>query len=69
VAVPGRGVEPDGHPYLPAIRADLLQRLGRTAEPAVAYRQALRLTDNQAEREFLTRRLRAADRTDPGDGG
>jgi RNA polymerase sigma-70 factor (ECF subfamily) len=43
--------------YLPAIKADLLQRLGRTDEAAAAYRQALELTDNEAERAFLTARL------------
>ncbi|MER5381918.1 RNA polymerase sigma factor [Streptomyces sp. NPDC002688] len=43
--------------YLPAIKADLLQRLGRTEEAAAAYRQALELTGNEAERAFLTARL------------
>ena len=43
--------------YLPAIKADLLQRLGRTDEAAAAYRQALELTGNEAERAFLTGRL------------
>jgi len=43
--------------YLPATRADLLRRLGRTAEAAEAYREALALTGNAAEREFLNRRL------------
>lgn len=46
-----------GYRYLPAIKADLLFRLGRTADAALAYRQALGLTGNEAEREFLTRRL------------
>ena len=46
-----------GYQYLPAIKAELLQRLGRTTEATVAYRQALDLTGNEAEREFLTRRL------------
>jgi RNA polymerase sigma-70 factor (ECF subfamily) len=46
-----------GYQYLPAIRADLLSRLGRTDEAAVAYRQALALTRNEAERAFLTERL------------
>jgi len=45
-----------GYQYLPAIRADFLQRLGRDAEAEAAYRQALELTRNEAEREFLTRR-------------
>ena len=47
--------------YLPAVKADLLRRLGRTAEAADAYRQALELTDNEAERAFLAERLAAAD--------
>jgi RNA polymerase sigma-70 factor (ECF subfamily) len=47
-----------GYQYLPAIRADFLRRLGRTEDAAVAYRQALELTHNEAEREFLTRRLK-----------
>ena len=47
----------DDYPYLPAARADLLRRLGRAAEAAVAYRDALVLTDNEPERRFLERRL------------
>ena len=47
----------DDYPYLPAARADLLRRLGRAAEAAVAYRAALVLTDNEPERRFLERRL------------
>ncbi|MCW8375917.1 RNA polymerase sigma factor [Streptomyces justiciae] len=43
--------------YLPAIKADLLRRLGRTDEAAAAYRRAVLLTDNEAERAFLTERL------------
>ncbi|MBX7268345.1 RNA polymerase sigma factor [Micromonospora sp. Llam7] len=46
-----------GYHYLPAIRADLLRRLDRNAEAARAYRAALDLVDNDAEREFLTARL------------
>lgn len=42
---------------LPAARADLLRRLGRLAEAADAYRQALSLTINDVERRFLARRL------------
>ncbi|MGD0243456.1 MAG: RNA polymerase sigma factor [Streptosporangiaceae bacterium] len=42
-----------GYHYLPAIKADLLSRLGRTQEAATAYRQALALTANDAERVFL----------------
>jgi len=42
---------------LPAARADLLRRLGRFPEAAVAYGQALALVGNQAERRLLERRL------------
>jgi RNA polymerase sigma-70 factor (ECF subfamily) len=42
-----------------AIRADLLRRLGRTAEAAHAYQAAIALTDNTPERHFLQRRLAA----------
>ncbi|UQS26588.1 sigma-70 family RNA polymerase sigma factor [Amycolatopsis thermalba] len=41
-----------------AIRADLLRRLDRREEAARAYEEALGRTENAAEREFLTRRLR-----------
>ena len=47
----------DAYRYLPAAKADLLRRLGRWEAAAQAYRDALALTDNSAEREFLTRRL------------
>jgi RNA polymerase sigma-70 factor (ECF subfamily) len=54
-------LEKDGrlgrYPYLPAIKADLLHRLGRWEEASVAFRQALELTANDAEREFLAERL------------
>jgi len=49
-----------GYHYLPATRADLLRRLGRHAEAAEAYRAALELTDNAAERDFLAARLAEA---------
>ncbi|WP_093630761.1 RNA polymerase sigma factor [Streptomyces sp. 3213.3] len=42
---------------LPATRADLLRRSGRTAEAAEAYGRALELVENDAERRFLERRL------------
>ena len=45
--------------YLPAARAALLRRLGRRAEAADAYRAALELASNEAERDFLARRLAA----------
>jgi RNA polymerase sigma-70 factor (ECF subfamily) len=48
-----------GYRYLPATKADLLHRLGRDAEAAEAYKAALALSDNAAEQEFLTERLRS----------
>ncbi len=39
-------------------RADLLRRLGRVSEAAAAYRTALALSRQEAERRFLERRLR-----------
>jgi RNA polymerase sigma-70 factor (ECF subfamily) len=47
----------DSYPYLHAARADLLRRLDRRSEAAVAYRRAMELTDNRAEQAFLQRRL------------
>jgi RNA polymerase sigma-70 factor (ECF subfamily) len=46
-----------GYRYLPATKADLLRRLGNREEAAQAYRDALALTGNDAERDFLARRL------------
>jgi RNA polymerase sigma-70 factor (ECF subfamily) len=40
-----------------AARADLCRRLGRTAEARASYEQALRLTQQEPERQFLQRRL------------
>ncbi|WP_129667529.1 RNA polymerase sigma factor [Phytoactinopolyspora endophytica] len=45
-----------GYRGLPATRADLFRRLGRTSDAAAAYREAAALTDNDAERAFLSRR-------------
>jgi RNA polymerase sigma-70 factor (ECF subfamily) len=47
-----------GYHYLPAIKADLLRRLGRAGEATAAYRQALALAANDAERAFLYERIR-----------
>jgi RNA polymerase sigma-70 factor, ECF subfamily len=55
-----------GYHYLPAVRADLLRRLGRPADAVVAYRAALDLVDNEAERKFLETRL--AEAIDSGSG-
>jgi RNA polymerase sigma-70 factor (ECF subfamily) len=46
-----------GYHLLPATRADLLRRLGRTGEAADAYRAALDLVATEAERRYLARRL------------
>ena len=48
----------DGYHLLHAARADLLRRLGRRDEAAVAYRAALELTAADAERRYLEGRLR-----------
>jgi RNA polymerase sigma-70 factor (ECF subfamily) len=46
-----------GYPYLASSRADFLFRLGRRDEARLAYQEALMLSENAAEREFLTGRL------------
>jgi RNA polymerase sigma factor (sigma-70 family) len=43
--------------YLAASRADFLRRLGRTADARLSYQEALLLSENDVEREFLTSRL------------
>ncbi|MEV4414770.1 sigma-70 family RNA polymerase sigma factor [Catellatospora sp. NPDC049609] len=50
-----------GYQYLPAVKADLLRRAGRAAEAREAYRAALELTANEAERVFLSDRLASLD--------
>jgi RNA polymerase sigma-70 factor, ECF subfamily len=47
----------ENYRLLPATRADLLRRLGRNAEAATSYRQALEMAGTDAERRFLARRL------------
>lgn len=47
----------DRYHLLPATRADLLRRDGRTAEARTAYEQALALAPTDAERRYLSRRL------------
>ncbi|MDY7089018.1 MAG: DUF6596 domain-containing protein [Actinomycetota bacterium] len=44
------------YPYLAAARADFLSRLGRTGEAITAYGEALVLTANETERDFLAAR-------------
>jgi RNA polymerase sigma-70 factor (ECF subfamily) len=46
-----------GYHLLPATRADLLRRLGRAAEAAAGYREALGLAATDAERRYLAGRL------------
>ena len=46
-------LELDGYHLFHAIRADLLRRLGRDAEAALAYDAAIALAQNTAERTFL----------------
>jgi RNA polymerase sigma-70 factor (ECF subfamily) len=46
---------------LPAVRADLLRRLGRLAEARLAYEEALRLARHDPERRFFRRRLAELD--------
>jgi RNA polymerase sigma-70 factor (ECF subfamily) len=47
---------------MPAAKADLLRRLGRTAEAAAAYREALARVTSPVERRYLQRRLGEASR-------
>ena len=46
-----------GYGYLSASRAEFLRRLGRTGEARLAYEEALLLTGNAVERDFLAARL------------
>ena len=46
-----------GYHLLAAAKADLLRRLGRTAEAAAAYRDALSAVTSPVERRYLQRRL------------
>jgi RNA polymerase sigma factor (sigma-70 family) len=46
-----------GYGYLAAARAEFLARLGRTHDARTAYEEALLLTENTIERDYLTHRL------------
>jgi len=46
-----------GYSYLPAARADFLRRLGRLDEARISYEEALLLTENTVEQQFLAGRL------------
>ncbi|GGS76452.1 RNA polymerase subunit sigma-24 [Planobispora rosea] len=56
------GLDLDGYHSFHAVRAELLRRLGRVGEAAVAYEAAMARTGNAAERDFLERRRRALPR-------
>ena len=56
----------DRYHLLHSARADLLRRLGSSAEAAKSYARALALVTNDAERRFLERRLREVERGDHG---
>jgi RNA polymerase sigma factor (sigma-70 family) len=49
-----------GYPHLPAVRGDLLARLGRTAEAAAEFERAAALTGNGSERTLFLRRAAEA---------
>ena len=53
------GLDLDAYHLSHALRADLLRRLDRPAEAALAYEAALTRTQNAAERDFLERRRRS----------
>jgi RNA polymerase sigma-70 factor (ECF subfamily) len=55
--VEGLAAQLDGYRYLHSTRAELLRRLGRAEQAAVAYRRALALTPGEVERRFLARQL------------
>ncbi len=50
------GLDLGGYHLFHAIRADLLRRLGRNVEAALAYEAAIARTENATERDFLQRR-------------
>jgi RNA polymerase sigma-70 factor, ECF subfamily len=49
------GLDLDGYHLFHAIRANLLRRLGRTTDAALAYKAAIARTENKTERDFLRR--------------
>src|SRR5437899_5969516 len=53
------GLDLEGYHLFHAIRADLLRRLGRNAEAALAYEAAIAGTENAAERDVLQRSRQA----------
>jgi len=61
------GLDLGGYYLFHAVRADLLRRLGRSADAEAAYEAALALTGNAAERAYLAARL--ADQRPPHPDG
>jgi RNA polymerase sigma-70 factor (ECF subfamily) len=55
-------IELPGYHLLHAVRADLLRRLGRCAEAASEYQNAIDLCANLRERDFLTEQYRSVSR-------
>jgi RNA polymerase sigma-70 factor, ECF subfamily len=58
-AIDSLGAELEAYYLFHAIRADLLRRLGRSDEAALAYGEAITRTNNVREREFLERSRQA----------
>ena len=58
------GLPLERYRYLHAARAEFCHRLGRSDEARAAYRRALELAGNDAERHHLAKRLEALDRED-----
>jgi predicted RNA polymerase sigma factor len=51
-----------GYPFLPSVRGDLLQKLGRSDEARAELERAARLTQSAQERAMLLARARACGR-------
>ena len=59
------GLALEDYHYLHSVRGELLRRLGRTEEAGDAYRRALALVHDDAERRLLERRLSELGSRDP----
>jgi len=59
-------LELDGYQWFHSTRADLLRRLGRDDEAVAAYRRALVLAPDAADRRFLERRIAETERISRG---
>lgn len=51
-----------GHPQVPAVRADLLRRAGRSSEALAAYREALAVATSDGARLYFERRIAELDK-------